>query len=468
MPREGEDSEIGSLRVFEVLMGGRLASRRRRKREKSDCHQNPRFDFHGTIIGVPLADERNVDVFVARQPIFDRQRQLYGYELLYRSGAAQAQFDGTEAASATRQVISTSIFSPGLENLLGGRKAFVNFNESLLREGAHLHLPREGAVIEILESVEPTSDLIALCRAIRDDGYALALDDFVSSPQWEPLVDLAQLIKVDVRVTGKREQERLLRTYQPRGIAMLAEKVESYQEFEWTRAAGYDYFQGYFFARPTVVHSRQVPANKLHCLRLLTEVHKPELDFKRLEALIRLDVALAYRLLRYANSALFSHRAEIRSIESAMTLLGTDNLRRWIALATLPTLATDKPGELTTLSLVRARFCESLIHLAGLRQPSEAFLMGMFSLLDALLDQPLEEALRSASVGSGIRQALLGTAPPDSKLALIYRLTRHYELGDWDEVEELSRACGFTGSAAGAAYVEAAVWAERMLHAACD
>jgi EAL and modified HD-GYP domain-containing signal transduction protein len=249
---------------------------------------------------------------------------------------------------------------------------------------------------------------------------------------------------------------------------MLAEKVETYEEFEWTRAAGYDYFQGYFFARPSLMRSQQVPANKLHCLRLLTEVQKPELDFKRLEALIRLDVALAYRLLRYVNSALFSHRTGIRSIESAMTILGTDNLRRWVALATLPVLATDKPGELATLSLVRARFCESLIELAGLRQHSEAFLMGMFSVLDALLDQPLQEALFSASVGSGITQALLGTAPAGSTLARIYQLTRRYELGDWDEVEALSTASGFTGSAAGAAYVEAAGWAQRMLRTACD
>ena len=308
-----------------------------------------------------------MEVFVARQPILDRQRNLFGYELLYRSDAAHTQFDGTEAASATQQVISSSILSLGLDNLLGGKKAFINFDERLLRERVHLHLPSQDTVIEILETVEPTSDLIALCRGIRDEGYTIALDDFVSSPQFEPLTRLAQLIKVDIQLTGKPEQERLLRTYQPRGIAMLAEKVETHEEFEWTRAAGYDYFQGYFFARPSVIRSHQVPANKLHCLRLLTEVQKPELDFKRLEALIRLDVALAYKLMRYVNSALFSHRTEIKSIENAMTVLGTDNLRHWVALATLPMLATDKPGELATLSLVRARFCESLIGLAGLR-----------------------------------------------------------------------------------------------------
>lgn len=405
-----------------------------------------------------------MDVFVARQPIFDRKRELYGYELLYRSERARDQFDGTDAYSATEQVISSTLLSIGLENILCGKKAFLNFNHRLLSDGLHLSLPREATVIEILETVEPNSDLLALCRSIHEQGYTLALDDFVASPQFEPLTLLAQLIKVDVRVTSRAEQERLLRKYKPRGIAMLAEKVETYEEFEWTRAAGYDYFQGYFFARPSVIQSQQVPATKLNCLRLLSELQKPDLDFKRLEDLIRGEVALTYKLLRYVNSALFSRRGEIQSIERALMVVGSDEIRRWGALATLPMLATDKPGELATLSIVRARFCERLMQLAGITQQNEAFLMGMFSLLDALLDRPLNEALGSVSLGTDITQALLGTAPADDVLAKIYRLTRRYEEGDWDEVEKLSRACGFTGSATGDAYIEATLWAEKMLH----
>jgi c-di-GMP-related signal transduction protein len=409
--------------------------------------------------------EQVVEVFVARQPIFDRQRRLYGYELLYRSKRAGNQFDGTEASTATKQVIST-LLSIGLENILCGKKAFLNFNQDLLSDGLYLSLPRQTTVIEILESVEPNSDILALCRSIHEQGYTIALDDFVASPQFEPLTRLAQLIKVDVRVTSKPEQERLLRTYRPRGIALLAEKVETYEEFDWTRTAGYDYFQGYFFARPSVIQSQHVPATKLNCLRVLSELQKPDLDFKRLEALIRGDVGLTYKLLRYVNSALLGRRGEIQSIERALVILGTDDIRRWVALATLPMLATDKPGELITLSIVRARFCERLIQLAGITQQNEAFLMGMFSLLDALIDQPLDEALLSVSLGPDITQALLGTAPVDDVLSKIFQLTRRYEQGDWDEVEKLAQECGFPGSLAGNAYVEAAVWAERV--AACD
>ena len=404
-----------------------------------------------------------VNTFVARQPIFDRQRRVYGYELLYRSDPVRNEFDGTEASAATRHVISNSLLSIGLENILGGKKAFVNFDQGLLSDGIYLALPRQTTVIEILESVEPSSSLIALCQNIHDQGYTIALDDFVAGPDFEPLTHLAHLIKVDVQATTRLEQRRLLHTYKPRGVALLAEKVETYEEFEWALSAGYDYFQGYFFARPSVLQSRQLPASTLHCLRLLAEAQKPDLDFKRLEELIRGDVSLTYKLLRYVNSALFGHRDPVPSIERALMIIGSDEIRRWVMLATLPMLAGHKPGELATLSIVRARFCERLIQLARTSLESEAFLMGMFSLLDALLDCPLDEALVSIGLAPNISRALLGTAGDESVLSKIYRLTCRYEQGDWEEVERLARGCGFPALAAGEVYVEATLWAERML-----
>ncbi len=174
-----------------------------------------------------------MDVFVARQPIFDRKRQLYAYELLYRSDATRNEFDGTDSAVATRHVISSTLLSIGLENVLCGKKAFLNFDHRLLRDGMHLSLPRQAIVIEILETVQPTADLIALCRTIHDQGYSIALDDFVSQPQFEPLTQIANLIKVDFQATKKEEQERMLGIFRPRGIMMLAEKVETNEEFEW-------------------------------------------------------------------------------------------------------------------------------------------------------------------------------------------------------------------------------------------
>ncbi len=404
-------------------------------------------------------------MFVARQPVFDRQLQIYGYELLYRSDPSRNQFDGTEATSATQQLISSTLLSVGLDKILCGKKAFVNFNERLLRDGVYQSLPREDTVIEILESVEPSADLIALCRAIRNEGYMLALDDFVSSPQFEPLTRLAQLIKIDLQTTGKAEQERLLRKYRPRGIAMLAEKIETHAEFDWARSAGYDYFQGYFFARPSVMRGQQLPTSKLNCLRLLSEMQKADLDLKHLEDLIRVDVALTYKLLRYANSARLGRHEEIQSIKHALLVVGTDKIHHWAALATLSILATDKPSEVATLSIVRARFCELLIKLTRNELRDQAFLMGMFSLLDTFLDCPLDEALRSVSLRPDIEQALLGTAEDENLLSLVYRLTRRYEVGDWDTVDELAAICKVPHETIRDAYVEATLWAGQMLPA---
>jgi c-di-GMP-related signal transduction protein len=403
-----------------------------------------------------------VDVLVARQAIFDRQRKLYGYELLFRSDAAANAFDGTEAAAATMQVLSNTLLSIGAEQLLGDKKAFINFDHRLLQSNIHLSLPPSSLVIEILETVEPTKDLVSLCESIQKQGYFLALDDFTDEPDFAPLADIANLIKVDMRLSSREQQEHLLLTHKPRGVMMLAEKVESYEEFEWARNAGYDLFQGYFFARPVMVRRQHIPAVHATCLQLLREVQQADLRFDRLERLIREDVSLTYKLMRYVNSALFLRSGKIQTITRALLTLGEDGIRRWVTLATLPMLATKKPGELVKLSLVRARFCESLAQLAGVAK-SGAFLMGMFSLLDALIDQPLEEALRSVAVDPEVSEALLGSTQDESFLTCLYHLICSYEAGNWDEVERLSQKCAIPLKGIGEAYIDSTVWANQVL-----
>ena len=404
-----------------------------------------------------------MEALVARQAIFDRKQRLYAYELLYRSEAARSEFDGTDAAAATGRVISNTLLAIGVENLLGGKKAFLNFDPRLLKDGMHRALPYETVVLEILETVDPTPDLIALCRSVRAEGYSFALDDFVSQPEFEPLTHIADIIKVDFRVTPKQEQERLLRTYRPRGIRMLAEKVETREEFDWAYAAGYDLFQGYFFARPVIMSGREIPAVQPICLRLLRETQRTDLDFQQLGVLIRGDVSLAFKLLRYVNSAIFGRRVKTSSIVQALVILGDDGIRRWSAMATLPMLASGKPGEVVTLSLVRARFCERLAQLGGRVRDSDAFIMGMFSLLDALIDCPLEEELESIDLDARIREALLGTAEEQSVLAGIYRLVTRYESGEWDGMEQRARDCGVPVASIALAYLESAQWAERWM-----
>jgi c-di-GMP-related signal transduction protein len=405
-----------------------------------------------------------MDVFVARQPIFDRARQLYAYELLFRSDDVHNEFDGTESESATKQVIANSLLTIGLENVSCGKKVFLNFDHGLLMLGLHTTLPRETTVLEILESVEPTDELIAVCRELKEQGYSFALDDFVGTPRFEPLTEIAKLIKVDMRTTAKPEQERLLRTYRSRGIAMVAEKVETHEEFEWAKSAGYDYFQGYFFARPAVLRGHQIPSAKINCLRLLREMQFADLNFEQLRVIISADLSLSYKLLRFVNSALFARQGEIQSIAHSLAILGEEAIRHWAALAALPILAKDKPGELVTHSLVRARFCERVAHLANVSEHGRGFLMGLFSLLDALIDVPLEEALHQAGVGPAITAALLGKEGQGGPLRDVYMLVCRYEAGDWAAVSAAASKLAIHPASIGEAYSESTLWAQQALH----
>jgi EAL and modified HD-GYP domain-containing signal transduction protein len=404
-----------------------------------------------------------MDVLVARQAIFDRERRVYGYELLFRSNAARNEFDGTEGGLATQQVLANSLLVIGLEHLVGTKKAFVNFGRAPLLQGWHASLPRESTVIELLETVEPDAEVLEACRKLRAEGYQIALDDFVFRPECECLLDVADLVKIEIQSAPRPEQKLLVRSCKARGLQVLAERVETYEEFEWARQAGYDYFQGYFFARPVVVKGRQIPAAKVHCLRLMQEAQRPELDFERLEMLILEDVALSYQLLRYVNSPLFALTSHIRSIRQALLFFGETELRKWIVLATLARTAEDKPSELIRHSLVRARFCESVARLARKHQEQSAFLTGLFSLLDALMDRPLEETLSGMCLAPEISMVLSGQAPASDFLAAVYQLARAYEIGDWQRVEELATQVGVPVPSLGEEYCAAAGWAAQIL-----
>jgi c-di-GMP-related signal transduction protein len=403
-----------------------------------------------------------MDVFVARQPIFDRQRHLYAYRLLYDSAACLNTTDGPTAAI---QVVANTLLSIGIENLVCGKRAFIKFDRSLLLGGLHSVLPPEILVIDLLDSVEPDAEVLAACRELCHQGYACALDNFVPGPRRDPLVGLTKFIKVDLRATSRQDQERLLRTYKPLGISLLAEKVETQEEFEWALDAGYDYFEGYFFARPATLRGRRIPAAKLTCLRLLAEAQRIESDFELLHTLISRDVWLSYSLLLYVNSALFSRTSEIRTIKHAMTVLGEEGVRRWAVLAALPAMAKDKPGELITLSLVRARFCERLAELAGVCPPNLGFLLGLFSLLDALIDLPIAEALAKVHCAPAIMDALTGTAPPGDPTLAVYQMVCRYEAGDWKDVTALAAVLDIKASQITEVYAESTFWAQQALHA---
>jgi EAL and modified HD-GYP domain-containing signal transduction protein len=406
-----------------------------------------------------------MDVFVARQAILTRHKDVYGYELLFRSDPAVNSFDRTDSSSATRQVIANTLFSAGLEGILCGKRAFINFDRKMLLDGSCTILPKETLVVEVLETVEPDDEVLAACARLSESGYAIALDDFVHAPKFERLIENVRFIKVDLRSTGRAEQKRLVRTYGRQGVRMLAEKVETLEEFEWARSIGFDYFQGYFFTKPAILRGRQIPVSKFSCLRLLQEAQEREIDFGKLCELIKDDVSFSYKLLHYTNSALFSRQSEIRTIDRALMVLGEDGIRRWAAMAALPGLASDKPHELIVQSLLRAQFAERLGRAAGMETAPQCFMMGLFSLIDALLDRSLEYALGQIKLAPPVEQVLLGTADPDSRMAAAYELIRGYEEGDWRTVTELAGRLGLHPAQAGEIYVESAQWVSEALGA---
>lgn len=394
-------------------------------------------------------------MYLARQPILDCDLRVCGYELLYRScrngGAGEP-----DPVLASLHVLSESLLGFGLEALLGGRLGFVNFPRALLVDGQAIPFPKACLVIEILESVTPDPELVEACRRLRAENYLLALDDVGPNTPTLALADFAHFIKVDFAATTPAERKRLVGRYGRPGRLMLAEKLETRADFLRAKQEGFDRFQGYFFARPVILARQEIPVSKLNRLRLLAEIQRPELDFKRIEVLLRGEVGLCHRLLRYLNSARFGIRLRVRSIEQCLTLLGEEEVRRWVALAVLPCLAADKPGPLVETAVVRAEFCEALAPRMGLgARRSELFLMGMFSVLDAIIGRPLEEILEKIGLADDIRDALLSRPEPAGRLHQAYRLVTAYERGAWPAVASAAQALGLAPDSVADLYLEA-------------
>ena len=393
--------------------------------------------------------------FVARQPILGERADLFGYELLFRAGR-ENRCQAVNLDMATSSVLDTAL-RLGLEKLTGGRRAFVNCTrDSLINNSASL-LPREQVVVEILETSEPDEELLNACRRLKEQGYSLALDDFVDTPAWQPFVALADFIKVDFRLTPRAEQEALAARYRSRGLRMLAEKVETQEEFREAKRMGYSLFQGYFFCRPELMEQRAIPASKLAYLELLQAALQPELDTAALALKIKREASLTFRLLRYLNSAFFGLRSGVRSVQHAVALLGEREMRKWIAVICVAVLGDGKPDELITLPLIRGRFCELLAPLTGLAvEANDLFLLGLLSVMDAVLNQPLEVVMADLPVRQQIKDALLAGS---GSYRTVLDLAIAQERADWGSLTTLASGMGLEETRIPELYVSAVDWA---------
>ncbi len=391
------------------------------------------------------------EAFVARQPIFDTRLQIYAYELLFRSSGENAAGERLDGGQATSQVIWNTFTVFGLDSLVGGARAFINFNRDLLLDDSSIILPPDRVVIELLEDMEVDQDLVDAVTRLADKGYTIALDDFSYQASWQPLVDVAHIVKLDVMALTVSELEEHMSLLQRHDLKMLAEKVETAEQYEQLKAMGFDYFQGYFLARPMVMKGRRTPADRTTILRLLARLNDPTADITDIEALISRDISLSYKLLRYINSALFSLPRRVDSTRTAIVLLGLVNIRRWASLIAMSGF-NDKPGDLLGIALVRGRMGQNLAEAAGLADPDSHFTVGLFSALDALLDMPMEQVVEELPLGEDVVNALLHRQGP---LGATLACALAYEHQDWDHVA----LDGLDARAIRDAYLSAVAWA---------
>jgi len=395
--------------------------------------------------------------YVARQPILDTNKNTIGYELLFRDGPKNS-FPDMDAEQATSRLLSEQ-FMNSCFNTTGNKLAFINFPYSSLIRLIPTLLPKDKLIVEILEDCEPTDELLQAVVIFSKKGYKLALDDFIPDSRWERFLPYIDFIKFDIQVFPLAEAKSFIHSHLNYKIKFLAEKVETYDEFKQAKKIGFDYFQGYFFSKPEMLQQRIIEPSELVTLQLCKEISTPELNYAAIEKLIASDVTLSYKLLKYVNESSVIIKA-ITSFKHALIYLGQDKLRLFISLMTVAHANQHKPQYLYVLSIQRARVCELLVTKGLFKtEPSEAFLMGMFSLLDALLDQPMSQLLTNLPLSDELKLAL---HEGKGELGNLLNAVKSYEKADWEQVNHYCNVLGISEEHFAIQYTESVKWSDNF------
>ncbi len=402
-------------------------------------------------------------IFVARQPIYDTDNDVWGYELLFRHSG-----DTGVAQVADNDLATSKVIADGFTLAMGGtppeKRALINFPARLLLDDTALALPKDRCVVEILEDVIPSEEILAACKRLKDAGYLLALDDFTGQEELKPLLSMVDIIKVEVLGMSKSELMKVASGLKKYSATLLAEKIEDRDTLAIARSLGFTLFQGFYFCRPEIVPGRKISATMVAKVQLLGALSKPEVEFDELAQIISRDVSLSYRLLQFINSSAFSFRTKIQSISQAVTLLGLGPFRQWSMVVVMSDMdMTPKGEELTYLSLQRARFLEQI----GCRASSlvystdTMFLLGLFSKLDALLGQEMAEVLDKMDLEDEIKAALCGDNNNPAYRWLL--LLQSVESGDWQGVDEFMAEKQLRPKICAVEYLRASSWARQIL-----
>jgi len=401
-----------------------------------------------------------MNVFLSRQPILDVHREVVAYELLYRGRPENRQNPDGDANAATSQILQSAVLGPAFAHVSRGVPVFVNFPRELLLANVHELFPPEAVVIEILETVHADGAVIDACRDLKQRGYTIALDDFEERPDLEPLIELADIVKVDFVASTSDRRAEIARDYRKR-CRLLAEKIESWDDYEQARWLGYELFQGYYFCEPQMVTSKDMPGSKLGRLRFVEAVSREDIDFDQLEVIVQADPSLMVRLLRILNSPLVGAQQPLGSVRQALVVLGERRLRRWGTLVAMSGLIEEKPRALLNTALTRAKFSESVGgEVCDELNGFELFLLGLLSLVDALVDTDRAHALSTLAVADAIRLPLLGTGV--GRPMQLLQLVEAYERGEWDRVERLGSELGTSPVKLSELYAESLRWADTV------
>nr|WP_202436363.1 EAL domain-containing protein [Vibrio eleionomae] len=401
--------------------------------------------------------------YIARQPILDQNKCTVGYELLFRDGPNNS-FPDIDPETATSRLLSDHFLSNHYQTL-GENFGFVNFPYQSLINLIPTLFPSHSLVIEVLETCEPSDELLSAIKHMRKQGYKIALDDFIPNQAWKPFIPYISVIKFDLRAISIAKAKIFMDRVKGYDIEFLAEKVETYDEFQQAKAAGFTLFQGYFFSQPEVLQRKSLNPTFLTLVQLCKEISKENLDYKKLEEIITKDLSVSFKLLSFVNASA-SVSSKIQNFKQALVYLGEQKLRRFVSIVAIASTQDDKPNALYTLSIQRARFCELLWQRARVKcnnfdlEDGAAFLTGMFSLLDSLLDQPLDNIVEQIPIDEALKQALLKKT---GILGNILTLVQSYEHADWDVVARQSKVLQLSEKDVIKSYDDAIEWADVMM-----
>ena len=398
--------------------------------------------------------------YAARQPILDVNKKLYAYELLFRDSIDNV-FPDIDGDEATSKMIEASKFNMDISDFTGSKPAFINFTLETLIQGYPEMLTNEEVVVEILETIKPGKKLLALCKDLHSKGYIIALDDYEHQSVWLHFYPFIKMIKIDIQKSNLEEINQVIEAVKDHPhIDLLAEKVETYQEYDQALQLGFTYFQGFFFAKPEMVKTKNLSPSQLAMAELLYETSKPELDLSSITSVFERDVSLSYKLLRYANSAMFRRHSEISTIKQALVILGLTELKRFIGLMFAVTANPDKPTELIKVAMTRAKFCELVTKdMTSQLDDSIAFLTGLLSMIDAILDEELEVVLGKLPLTHEIKDPLLTRKGP---MAAIIKLVEFIEHAQWGKTHIIIEKLQLDKEQVVKHYNEALAWADEQ------